>query len=274
MADEPSTESKLKAEDGVPKESKGGNGPIPYDRFKEVNDQLAAYKAIGSTEEISQLIDDYAAVIAATQKQEPVSKELAKEAKLTPEKRAAILEQLEEVLPGISKFSELTNTTKALEQKDAAEVTANIERMQREATDTVVRLLDESGFDTTDKDFVAVVADAVANRIYGNKTLTAELFSKKNLGVVKQVFEQIKEKFLIKHVAAKPRVKIPRIPGMLRSSDGKPSTEKVTETISPEKLKGMSHQQQMKALGNAAFDIYEQFANERETTRAAGLLEE
>ena len=79
----------------------GDEPKIPHSRFKEVNDKLKAYAELGEPEQIAALIDQHAQLTEALRRQEqkaPEPKPTSPKSKIPEEKRAEILQQLNDVL--------------------------------------------------------------------------------------------------------------------------------------------------------------------------------
>lgn len=194
-------------EGGEEEKSSDDTGVIPYKRFAKVNSELKAYKSLGfSPEELKEVLEAYEFMLqnfptsqtaSSSQKPEP-----EKEGKgLDSAKRAQLLDALEQLIPGISRFPQVIDELK----KSIDQTTQNqqlltktaIRQMNTRASQMVESLLEELGYrQASDEDvrFFQQVEEIIANDIYTNPQKRSR-YLRGDLSVVEEVFEEWKDFF-------------------------------------------------------------------------------
>lgn len=236
---------------------------VPYSRFKEVNDQLAAFKELGTPEEIAQVIDQFGKMLESQKRQETSNSEVKVEPKpgdIPAETRAKILRQLEQVT-GID-ISTLKPALEMLKVRQDSSEEARLEKIRNDANDLVGKLALDAGFA---EDQLPRIAGLVASRVYGNNTMLSE-FLRGNLAVVKQAFTKENEEFLSKNLVKPLKIKKSPALSVLSGNQGLPGTEKSQRTLTNAEIAKLPPHERRQVMGQQAWDYYHLQLAERENT--------
>ena len=242
-------------------ESSKKSQSVPYERFAEVNEALKAYKQFGDPAEILDLVKDYTRLVEekAASKEKPSS---SKDSRIPADKRAQILADLEEVLPGVSRIPELLEKVGKVEESTKELSATQVARLQAQASELVKRLVSDEGYDPK---ISRRVEELVATEVYSDRKLSRAFYSG-DLSAVEKAFAAVKSDFLDTHVAKPLKADHKaKVPGMMQS--GRSSTEKEAPPLSEAELKKLSPQEQRKAIGKDAFAFYEKLVAENQAAK-------
>jgi hypothetical protein len=228
-ADEPETneddgeeEAAEGSDEGKSKQSKY----VPYKRFQKRHQLAKEYESLGlSPEDMRNVLRNYQELLneinkAQLQKDEGTA--TPKKARISAEKRQQLIEDLEELIPGISKIGVIASKLQALDGDVQDTKVAGYARTLQRAADRIPELLADAHFDIGDKRFVKEVERQVASIVGTDKSLMQRL-QRGDLSVVDEVFESVNKNFLSKylsHMRRKPKIDLP---SLLKEAEGKSS---------------------------------------------------
>lgn len=238
------------------KGTEGGEGEqkIPYARFKEVNDQLKAYKEMGDPEEIAQLIEDHGTLTTALRRQkqsEPESKPTKPDPKLQ-EKRDLIAQQFSELF-GVDP-RELKDALGALKSRQDVTDQNVSSKLRSEATALVVKLAKAAGY--VDPEQLNTIENEVASHVLYGSDKNLKRFFAGDLSVVEEVFTQRNEKNFSKNMVKSLPQKRQTNLSTLNGSQGLAGEGKSQKTLSKEEINKLPPQQRVQALGELAWNTY------------------
>ena len=229
----------------------GDEQKIPYSRFKEVNDKLKAYAELGDPEQIAALIDQHAQLTEALKRQEtktPDPKPTSTKSKIPEEKRAEILQQLNDVLGfDLSALAPALGEVKA--RVDGSDE-QRLSTLRSQAATKVAQLAKAEGYS---EEATKRIEKLVASEVYENDKLLKRFFAG-DLSVVEEAFAKENEAFFSSNMVKPLKKKAPSL-SVLNGAEGM-VTEKPGKVLSDEEINKLPPQQRARAMGEKAWNFY------------------
>lgn len=270
MADELPEGTDSDGTEGVA-QSDDGNKAVPYQRFKQVNDTLAAYKELGSPDDVAADLVAYRQLqqaVASGALDSPAPQDTPKPVEPS-ENDARILKKLQELIPGIGKLGDMEAAIRALDNNTKAMQSQTVEQLQAQATTWVQGKLVDDGYipenpsseeSENTKKLAKQLEDLVANRVYQDDKLRKRFLSG-DLQVVQEAYSEV-DKLLGNKFQKTPKRKVP---SMFGTANGQPSMSEFSKSkYSEADLAKMEPKQRKKALNDEAFRMYHELAEARQ----------
>jgi len=210
------------SDEGKSKQSKY----VPYKRFQKRHQLAKEYESLGlSPSDMRNVLRNYQELlneINKAQLQKDDGTATPKKARISAEKRQLLIQDLEELIPGIIQVGVLAKKLQALDGDVQETREAGFARTLQRAVNRIPELLADAQFDIGDKRFVKEVERQVASVVGADPSLMGRL-QRGDLSVVDEVFESVNKNFLSKylsHMRRKPKIDLP---SLLKEAEGKSS---------------------------------------------------